>query len=127
MTPEERTQACQEGRVEIVDGRLVAWLWSPSIGGYVAHVRATLATAEDRAAVAYLGIAADPRFDVVVFHDGEFPIGDDESDGHSIEVHACGVSQWLVAAAQLAKLNGLDEDDVLDVVREAFRTQKATP
>lgn len=107
-THEQRSEACQSGRVEHDGTRTVAWIWTPQIGGYVAAARVEVHESDD----------PDPCFDALVFHDGEFP-----SDV-PLELHACGALQWVRFAARLAKVNGVELKDVIDAVRQAHGEQR---
>lgn len=74
-------------------------IWYPQMGGYVGKAVALFDKEwEDRGTSAVGGC-----IDVLVWHDGEFPFGDDEDEPRRI--HHCDPEQFVVFGQKLAELN----------------------
>lgn len=60
-------------------------IWYPQMGGYVGQAVALISKGQE---------FADACFDVLVWHDGEFPF-DGETGHRPIELHHCSPSQFV--------------------------------
>ena len=93
-TPEE----CTANTTVTIDGSEYTAAWYPQMGGYVGKCWVITDTPLD-----IVGDGDDEAcFTVLVWHDGEFPFGDD--DGPPRRLHHCAPSQFVRFGETVAKI-----------------------
>jgi hypothetical protein len=82
------------------DGVVGYAIWYPQMGGYVGKAIAVM----DKEWVEYKGGSRKGGcIDVFVWHNGEFPFG--EEDDNPREIHLCDPEQFIVFGEKLSELN----------------------
>lgn len=89
--PEPTSDQCSNGEILTHDGHRYLATWYPQMGGYGAHCLVELGTNETN---------TDRCFDVLVWHDGEFPFSDGEPPNR---LHHCSAGQFIRFGETVAK------------------------
>lgn len=74
------------------DNSIAYALWYPQMGGYVGKAVAVMCKSD--------GVCVDACIDVFVWHDGEFPFGDESPSC----IHHCDPSQFITFGETLIRL-----------------------
>lgn len=81
--PEPTSEQCSAGEILTHENRRYLATWYPQMGGYGSHCLVDLGINETK---------EDRCFNVLVWHDGEFPFSDSEPPK---ELHHCVASQFI--------------------------------
>lgn len=83
-------------------------IWYPQMGGYVGKAVAVM---EKRWTEDGDDLLCPGCIDVYVWHDGDFPFGQDRNDGRvPIRIHHCDPEQFVEFGQTLARLNAQGEE-----------------
>lgn len=81
-------------------------IWYPQMGG---HVGRAVAVCDKRWSETQVGSRLGGCIDVHVWHNGDFPFGDDETP---VVIHHCAPEQFIEFGQALTRLNLRSRDDV---------------
>lgn len=91
---EPTCEQCSANEKVFEDDHTVSYaIWYPQMGGYVGRAIATFSK----------GVGAEGCFDVLVWHDGEFPF-DGEGGNQPRRLHHCAADQFIDFGEKVAEL-----------------------